>query len=144
MHTTVDPVLVFLLCPDFFFLYMSVWLSLREWYLNGNYLIIIVSALIILPLALMRQLGMFFILSSHFHVRHVSTATFFFMFTSHPCPETKVTITFLDSESFYILLSLQRRLLGLHQRLLPLLHGVFPHFGKFELLTEFMQSLENA
>uniref|UniRef100_A0A671WMV2 Solute carrier family 38 member 5 n=1 Tax=Sparus aurata TaxID=8175 RepID=A0A671WMV2_SPAAU len=28
-----------------------------EWYLNGNYLIIIVSALIILPLALMRQLG---------------------------------------------------------------------------------------
>uniref|UniRef100_A0A671WN02 Solute carrier family 38 member 5 n=1 Tax=Sparus aurata TaxID=8175 RepID=A0A671WN02_SPAAU len=77
-----------------------------EWYLNGNYLIIIVSALIILPLALMRQLGMFFILSSHFHVRHVSTATFFFMFTSHPCPETKVTITFLDSESFYIFLFL--------------------------------------
>uniref|UniRef100_A0A671WMX2 Solute carrier family 38 member 5 n=1 Tax=Sparus aurata TaxID=8175 RepID=A0A671WMX2_SPAAU len=29
-----------------------------EWYLNGNYLIIIVSALIILPLALMRQLGL--------------------------------------------------------------------------------------
>ncbi|KAM9344306.1 sodium-coupled neutral amino acid transporter 3-like [Pholidichthys leucotaenia] len=28
-----------------------------EWFLNGNYLIIIVSALIILPLALMRQLG---------------------------------------------------------------------------------------
>uniref|UniRef100_A0AAQ5ZMK3 Amino acid transporter transmembrane domain-containing protein n=1 Tax=Amphiprion ocellaris TaxID=80972 RepID=A0AAQ5ZMK3_AMPOC len=28
-----------------------------EWFLNGNYLIIIVSALIILPLALMKQLG---------------------------------------------------------------------------------------
>lgn len=28
-----------------------------EWYLNGNYLIMIVSALIILPLALMKQLG---------------------------------------------------------------------------------------
>ncbi|CAG6021758.1 unnamed protein product [Menidia menidia] len=28
-----------------------------EWFLNGNYLIIIVSALVILPLALMRQLG---------------------------------------------------------------------------------------
>lgn len=56
-----------MLCPDFF-LYMSVWLSLREWYLNGNYLIIIVSTLIILPLALMRQLGMFFILSSHIFI----------------------------------------------------------------------------
>ncbi len=30
---------------------------LSEWFLNGNYLIIIVSILIILPLALMRQLG---------------------------------------------------------------------------------------
>uniref|UniRef100_A0A672KS47 Sodium-coupled neutral amino acid transporter 3-like n=1 Tax=Sinocyclocheilus grahami TaxID=75366 RepID=A0A672KS47_SINGR len=31
--------------------------KLDEWFLNGNYLIIIVSILIILPLALMRQLG---------------------------------------------------------------------------------------
>ncbi|XP_048450239.1 sodium-coupled neutral amino acid transporter 3-like [Rhincodon typus] len=29
----------------------------RMWYLNGNYLIVIVSVLVILPLALMRQLG---------------------------------------------------------------------------------------
>lgn len=29
----------------------------REWYLNGNYLIVIVSVGVILPLALMKQLG---------------------------------------------------------------------------------------
>lgn len=29
----------------------------REWYLNGNYLVIIVSIAVILPLALMKQLG---------------------------------------------------------------------------------------
>uniref|UniRef100_A0A672KU66 Sodium-coupled neutral amino acid transporter 3-like n=1 Tax=Sinocyclocheilus grahami TaxID=75366 RepID=A0A672KU66_SINGR len=34
--------------------------SSGEWFLNGNYLIIIVSILIILPLALMRQLGKLF------------------------------------------------------------------------------------
>uniref|UniRef100_A0AAR2JV02 Amino acid transporter transmembrane domain-containing protein n=1 Tax=Pygocentrus nattereri TaxID=42514 RepID=A0AAR2JV02_PYGNA len=34
--------------------------SSGQWFLNGNYLIIIVSFCIILPLALMRQLGMFF------------------------------------------------------------------------------------
>lgn len=34
-------------------------MSHREWFLNGNYLIIIVSVCIILPLAVMKQLGMF-------------------------------------------------------------------------------------
>ncbi len=29
----------------------------REWYFNGNYLVIIVSCTVILPLALMKQLG---------------------------------------------------------------------------------------
>lgn len=29
----------------------------RDWYVNGNYLVILVSVTIILPLALMRQLG---------------------------------------------------------------------------------------
>lgn len=29
----------------------------REWYLNGNYLVVIVSVAVILPLALMKQLG---------------------------------------------------------------------------------------
>ena len=132
-----------MLCPDFF-LYMSVWLSLREWYLNGNYLIIIVSTLIILPLALMRQLGMFFILSSHIFISLPRTSILychlfcFFLFTSHPChrTETKVIIPSLAHESFcIILLSLLHRLLGLHQRLFPLLHGVFPNFGKFEILS---------
>lgn len=31
--------------------------SRRNWYLNGNYLVILVSVTVILPLALMRQLG---------------------------------------------------------------------------------------
>lgn len=29
----------------------------RDWYMNGNYLVILVSVTIILPLALMKQLG---------------------------------------------------------------------------------------
>lgn len=29
----------------------------RVWYMNGNYLVILVSVIVILPLALMRQLG---------------------------------------------------------------------------------------
>lgn len=29
----------------------------RDWYINGNYLVILVSVTVILPLALMRQLG---------------------------------------------------------------------------------------
>lgn len=45
-----------------FFFTLFFWLSRREWFLNGNYLIIIVSVLIIFPLALMKHLGMFFIL----------------------------------------------------------------------------------
>lgn len=44
------------LCTDFFFFFF--WYGLRDWFLNGNYLIIIVSAAIILPLTLMKQLGM--------------------------------------------------------------------------------------
>lgn len=43
----------------FFWCFPSVWMSHREWFLNGNYLIIIVSVCIILPLAVMKQLGMF-------------------------------------------------------------------------------------
>lgn len=31
--------------------------SCRDWYMNGNYLVILVSVIVILPLALMRQLG---------------------------------------------------------------------------------------
>lgn len=31
--------------------------SCRDWYVNGNYLVILVSVTVILPLALMRQLG---------------------------------------------------------------------------------------
>lgn len=50
----------------FFFSHLFVWLFLSHWFVNGNYLIIIVSACVILPLALMKQLGMFFILPSHF------------------------------------------------------------------------------
>uniref|UniRef100_A0A665V3R0 Solute carrier family 38 member 5a n=1 Tax=Echeneis naucrates TaxID=173247 RepID=A0A665V3R0_ECHNA len=38
-------------------LVIQAFLRTQEWYLNGNYLIIIVSAFIILPLAIMKQLG---------------------------------------------------------------------------------------
>uniref|UniRef100_A0A8C1RDQ8 Solute carrier family 38 member 5b n=1 Tax=Cyprinus carpio TaxID=7962 RepID=A0A8C1RDQ8_CYPCA len=36
---------------------LEFWVKCELWFLNGNYLIIVVSILIILPLALMRQLG---------------------------------------------------------------------------------------
>uniref|UniRef100_A0AAQ5Y1H1 Amino acid transporter transmembrane domain-containing protein n=1 Tax=Amphiprion ocellaris TaxID=80972 RepID=A0AAQ5Y1H1_AMPOC len=62
-----------------------------EWFLNGNYLIIIVSALIILPLALMKQLGMFCIPLSRFPFslflifsHHVSTVIY--KKFNIPCP----------------------------------------------------------
>lgn len=87
---------------DYFFSHLFVWLFLRHWFLNGNYLIIIVSAFIILPLALMKQLGMLFILSSHFLFMRISlthadvtwsTPVFFFFgtFTVSLCTEIKVS-----------------------------------------------------
>uniref|UniRef100_A0A8C4GLA4 Solute carrier family 38 member 5a n=1 Tax=Dicentrarchus labrax TaxID=13489 RepID=A0A8C4GLA4_DICLA len=62
-----------------------------EWFLNGNYLIIIVSAVIILPLALMKQLGMFFILSSRFidspySPMYTSCLHYPFLLRLLPCP----------------------------------------------------------
>lgn len=39
------------------FLTMDSVYSYRVWYMDGNYLVILVSVTIILPLALMRQLG---------------------------------------------------------------------------------------
>lgn len=125
-------------CTDIFHLF--VWLFLREWFLNGNYLIIIVSALIILPLALMRQLGMFFILlSSHFlFVVILHTLVYItyrlVVFTFMSCTEMKVSSlqkSVFSHKSFCnVSLSLQHRLFGLYEWLLPLLHGVFPHFGE--------------
>lgn len=118
------------------FFHLFVWLSPREWFLNGNYLIIIVSALIILPLALMKQLGMFFILLSHFvlflfpilsHVHHVYPLPIFVVFTLMPCTWIKESSLL---KSFCNILSLQHRLLGLYKWLLPLLHGVFPNLGE--------------
>lgn len=99
-------------------------LSLREWFLNGNYLIIIVSACVILPLALMRQLGTFPLI----------------LFLSHFCSvfPTRFTITpehqsdrLPGSEVCQCLILLSPcRLPGLHQRFLPHLHGVLPHLGE--------------
>lgn len=66
---------------SFIFLY---WLSLREWFLDGNYLIIIVSTCVILPLALMKQLGMFSIVESHILVLifpSYSTSCIHYLFT---------------------------------------------------------------
>ena len=39
------------------FVFLPLLFFFREWYMNGNYLVIIVSIAIILPLALMKQLG---------------------------------------------------------------------------------------
>lgn len=67
------------LCRGVDFMFLEYWLLssvcltvffCREWFLNGNILIIIVSIFIILPLAIMKQLGMFSILSSHFFFLH--------------------------------------------------------------------------
>lgn len=44
----------FFVCLPFFFDLFG-----REWYVNGNYLVVIVSCSVILPLALMKQLGKF-------------------------------------------------------------------------------------
>uniref|UniRef100_A0A8C2FXT9 Solute carrier family 38 member 5b n=2 Tax=Cyprinus carpio TaxID=7962 RepID=A0A8C2FXT9_CYPCA len=67
--------------------------SSGEWFLNGNYLIIIVSIFIILPLALMRQLGkpfcsVFVVNPSFSHLFHLLTAytvpILAFAFVCHP------------------------------------------------------------
>lgn len=114
-------------------------LSLREWFLNGNYLIIIVSVCIILPLALMRQLGMFsLILLSHlcsvfltfFTTRHNRSATTPICCCSPVFQVVAVLLAIgktLWSSCYH---SLPCRLPGLHQQFLPHLHGVLPHLGE--------------
>lgn len=104
-------------------------MSHREWFLNGNYLIIIVSACVILPLAVMKQLGMFgFFFLSYF--------VFFHIF-SHVHPHIQVwffslsLLFFFESISLDFVCSSHHRLPGLHQWFFPLLHGVFPDFCEF-------------
>lgn len=113
-------------------------LSLREWFLNGNYLIIIVSACIILPLALMRQLGMFsLILLSHFcsvfltffTTRHNRSATTPICCCS-PVFQVVAVLLAIGKTLWSSYHSLPCRLPGLHQRFLPHLHGVLPHLGE--------------
>lgn len=43
-----------------FFFFVLFFYLCSEWYLNGNYLVVIVSIAVILPLALMKQLGKFY------------------------------------------------------------------------------------
>uniref|UniRef100_A0A4W6F1J6 Solute carrier family 38 member 3a n=1 Tax=Lates calcarifer TaxID=8187 RepID=A0A4W6F1J6_LATCA len=66
-----------------------------EWYLNGNYLVIIVSVAVILPLALMKQLGECVILcssysgvliSSVFQCRFTHKLCFLLRFTAYTIP----------------------------------------------------------
>lgn len=71
----------------------------RVWYMNGNYLVILVSVSVILPLALMRQLG-----------EHVAGPW--------GCGQQAAAHSPPPSP---------HRLPGLLQRLLPQLHGVLPH-----------------
>lgn len=72
----------------------------RDWYLNGNYLVILVSVTVILPLALMKQLGKW--------------GRGWAWGCRGLCP----------------LLSSPPRLPGLRQRLLTQLHGLLPHLGE--------------
>lgn len=72
----------------------------RDWYLNGNYLVILVSVTIILPLALMKQLG-----------KWGRGWTW-------------------DCRGLCPLLSSPPRLPGLRQWLLTQLHGLLPHLGE--------------
>lgn len=80
----------------------------RDWYLNGNYLVILVSVTVILPLALMRQLG--------------------------ECGRDKPQKTCcraLEQRTSSLTAPLAlHRLPGLLQRLLPQLHGVLSDCGQ--------------
>uniref|UniRef100_A0A7N8XR61 Sodium-coupled neutral amino acid transporter 3-like n=1 Tax=Mastacembelus armatus TaxID=205130 RepID=A0A7N8XR61_9TELE len=77
-----------------------------EWFLDGNYLVIIVSIVIILPLALMKQLGMF---SLRHHI------FFIYLFLMPPLPtimssfETVLTVISLPNAnvSFVIVIVIQ-------------------------------------
>lgn len=107
----------------------------REWFLNGNILIIIVSIFIILPLAIMKQLGMFSILSSHFFFLHTVCFVAFCQVHFHVlffflifCFYYSLSLILLLIPSSFLPLS--SRLPGLHKWLLPVLHGVLSHIGE--------------
>ena len=82
----------------------------RDWYMNGNYLVILVSVTIILPLALMRQLGEYG--SARALEGHIGRTSPRGSPVSQP------------------LLPRLCRLPGLLQRLLPQLHGILPNRGE--------------
>lgn len=81
--------------------------SRRNWYLNGNYLVILVSVTVILPLALMRQLG-------ECGRARASEGDVGGMYGRGPPSLTAPPRTL-------------RRLPGVLQRLLSQLHGVLPN-----------------
>lgn len=99
---------------------------LREWFLNGNYLILIVSALVILPLAVMRRLGMLVLFSCSSCTYHFHQS---FLFSLVSCLALKwcgLPSAAINKCAAFLLLNL--RLPRLHEWLLSHLHGVFPHF----------------
>ena len=98
----------------------------RDWYMNGNYLVILVSVTIILPLALMKQLGK----SEGCRLRH-----------RRPAPRgDDVSLGVVGKEGApsqregpartHRPLSSLPRLPRLRQWLLPQLYGLLPHLGE--------------
>lgn len=76
-----------------------------EWYLNGNYMVVMVSLGIILPLSMMKNLG-----KTVLGVRE---------------------LVFVMSGSVYLTQISSHRVPWLHQRLLSVLYGVLPGRGAF-------------
>lgn len=105
----------------------------RDWYMNGNYLVILVSVTIILPLALMKQLGK----SGRCHPRHWDLAPWVSRggwWCQPGCAgqggDTRPGRGFPRTHRP---LSSLPRLPWLRQRLFPQLHGLLPHLGEHSL-----------
>lgn len=78
-----------------------------EWYLNGNYVVVLVSIGIILPLSMLKNLG-----KTVLGVR-------------------ELVFVFVMSGSVYLTQISSHRVSWLHQRLLSVLYGVLPGRGAF-------------
>uniref|UniRef100_A0A672YY02 Sodium-coupled neutral amino acid transporter 3-like n=1 Tax=Sphaeramia orbicularis TaxID=375764 RepID=A0A672YY02_9TELE len=86
------------------------------WYLNGNYLVIMVSASIILPLALMKQLGylgytsgfslscmVFFLSAVSYSSLDGGTCSFYYVTLAHTFPDSDIMllVTFFSPQTAY-------------------------------------------
>lgn len=99
----------------------------REWYVNGSYLIIIVSMCVILPLALMRHLGMsihlypsFSFISPYYiiHANRDSIEMFSIIILAYLCCNLRINVT---------LCYITFRISWLHQWFLAHMHVFLSH-----------------